>query len=480
VFAIRLTDRLDDDQTRVVPVGPAGVIGAAADDVAAFAAALTDAGRVGTVNALPRPLRRPAKVLLVGVGDGDETSWRTAGAAAVRALSDTEPFQVALGGDEAPAAVRGLAEGLWLGGYRYRDARQERRSGEVHLVTDPGAYATSLAQAQAGSRATWLARDLTNTPSSIKNPAWLAEEAVGSAAKWPGLEVTVRAGDDLARFGGLRAVGGGSRFKPCLVEMTWQPAGARTHVVLIGKGITFDTGGISIKTRPGMKTMKVDMAGAAAVLAATLAAAELGLDGVRVTALAPLAENAISGSAYRPGDVLTQYDGTTTESTNSDAEGRLVLADALGYAVAELAADVIVDLATLTGAQVVALGERTAALYSGSDDLAVALTAAGAGAGERMWRMPLVDDYREYLHSEIADRHSSPAKGGGPAALFLREFLGDQVDRWAHIDLAGPSWTETTELELTKGATGWGARTLIRYLAALSGAPFDSALDGGQ
>jgi leucyl aminopeptidase len=487
VFAIRLTDRLDDDQTRVVPVGTAGLIGEdpALDDLAAFAASLTDPAEAGTVNALPRPLRRPARILLVGVGEGDEAGWRAAGAAAVRALPDDQPFQVALG-DEATAAVRGLAEGIWLGGYRYRDAREDRRSGEVQIVTAPETYAVSLAQAQAGSEAAWLARDLTNTPSSIKTPDWFAEEVVGSAAGRPGVEVSIRSGDDLARFGGIRAVGGGSRSKPCLVEVTWRPAGARTHVVLVGKGITFDTGGISIKTRPGMKTMKDDMAGAAAVVAATLAAADLGLEGVRITALAPMAENAIGADAFRPGDVITHYDGSTSESTNSDAEGRLVLADALGYAVAELEPDVIVDIATLTGAQVIALGETTAALYSGSDELAATLTAHGAAAGERMWRMPLVDDYHEYLRSDIADRHSSPAKGGGPAALFLREFLGDLVDRWAHIDMAGPAWTERTELELTKGATGWGARTLLRYLAAVDGSAFDgsafdgSAFDGGQ
>ncbi|MFI6075220.1 leucyl aminopeptidase family protein [Actinoplanes sp. NPDC051343] len=474
MFAIRLTDRLDDDQTRVVPIGAAR---AHSDDVAAFAASLTDAGEAGAVNILPRPLQRPAKVLLVGVGDGDEAGWRAAGAAAVRALPDDQPFQVALGGDETAAAVRGLAEGIWLGGYRYRDAREERRSGEVQIVTASDAYAVSLTQAQAGSEATWLARDLTNAPSSLKNPDWFAEEVVGSAAGRPGIEVTIRSGDDLARFGGIRAVGGGSKSKPCLVEVTWRPAAARTHVVLIGKGITFDTGGISIKTRPGMKTMKDDMAGAAAVVAATLAAADLGLEGVRITALAPMAENAIGADAFRPGDVITHYDGSTSESTNSDAEGRLVLADALGYAVAELEPDVIVDIATLTGAQVVALGETMAALYSGSDDLAAALTAHGATAGERIWRMPLIDEYREYLRSEIADRHSSPAKGGGAAALFLRDFLGDHADRWAHIDMAGPAWTDRTELELTKGATGWGARTLLRYLAAVDGA---SAFDGGQ
>jgi leucyl aminopeptidase len=272
----------------------------------------------------------------------------------------------------------------------------------------------------------------------------------------------------LARFGGLLAVGGGSASRPCFVEMSWQPADARTHVVLIGKGITFDSGGISIKSRDGMKLMKKDMAGAAAVVAATLGAAELGL-AVRVTALLPLAENAVSGSAYRPGDVITHYDGTTSESTNSDAEGRLVLADALGYAVAELEPDVIIDLATLTGANAVALGNHTAALYSGSDELATALAAAGQAAGERMWRLPLPDDYREYLRSDVADRHSSPTQGAGSvvAALFLREFVGDRADRWAHLDMAAPSWADSSELELTKGATGWGARTLLRYLASV-------------
>jgi leucyl aminopeptidase len=238
-------------------------------------------------------------------------------------------------------------------------------------------------------------------------------------------------------------------------------------VVLVGKGITFDTGGVSIKTREGMKLMRKDMAGAAAVVAVALAAADLSLP-VRVTALAPLAENAVSGSAYRPGDVIRHYDGTTSESTNSDAEGRLVLADALGYAVARLEPDVVIDLATLTGANAIALGTRTAALYSHDDQLVNALLAAGQAAGEQMWRLPLPDDYVEYLRSDIADRHSSPAQGAGSvvAALYLQEFLGDRVTSWAHLDMSAPSWTDKSDLDLTKGATGWGVRTLIRYLSA--------------
>jgi leucyl aminopeptidase len=482
VFTIELTDRLDDDPTRVFPVGRDGLLTAtgADSDVVAFAASVPDACTAGAVQRLPRPLSRPATVLLAGTGDGDEGGWRAAGAGVARAVPGDQPLQVVLSGDETPAAVRGLAEGLWLGAYRYRDGREEPRTGTVRLVRPHSAsYASCLAQARASARAAWLARDLTNAPPSIKNPEWVAEEVVGAAAKRDGLTVTVRSGDELARFGGLRAVGGGSVSPPCLVEMSWRPAGATRHVVLIGKGITFDSGGISIKDRPGMKLMKNDMAGAAAVAAATLGAAESAL-AVRVTALLPLAENAVSGSAYRPGDVITHYDGTTSESTNSDAEGRLVLADALGYAVAELDADVIIDIATLTVTQTVALGHRIAALYSDSDELAGSLTEAGRAVGERMWRLPLVADYRENLRSDIADRHSSPVVGGGPAALFLHDFLGDRADRWAHLDIAGPAWTETSELELTRGATGWGARLLLRYLSGLAGLDGLSAFDGGE
>ncbi|SNY05477.1 leucyl aminopeptidase family protein [Paractinoplanes atraurantiacus] len=462
MFPIRLTDHLDDGLTRVVPIGAPGplshVDGALGDEIAALG------DRPDPVIVLRRPLQRPAKVLLVDVSAG----WRSAGAAIAR--ESDEPLQILV---DDGADVRDLAEGLWLGGYRYRDARQEPRTAPVDLVnTRPEVYARSLAQAQIAARATWLARDLTNTPPNLKIPDWFAEEMAGASARRPGIAVRVHAGAGLDRFGGLRAVGGGSKWRPCMVEMTWQPPGATTHVVLVGKGITFDSGGLSVKTREGMKRMKNDMAGAAAVAAATLGAADLGLR-VRITALMPLAENAMSGSAFRPGDVITQYDGSTTETTNSDAEGRLVLADALGYAVEGLEPDVIVDLATLTGSQKVALGPEISALFTDNDDLATALRAAGERAGEKMWRMPLPADYRDLLRSDVADRHSSPmgSPGAVVAALFLRDFLGPYADRWAHIDMAAPAWSDTLELETTRGATGWGARTLLRYL---------SALDGGQ
>ena len=461
MFAIRLTDVPDDTVTRVVPVGPE-----LDDEMSALAAATDGAGTAGRITAFPRPLRQPSRVLLAGVGDGDEASWRAAGAAAVRSAADDETLEIHLPHGLAPAGVRGLAEGLWLGGYRYRDAPKPVRSAPVRLVAeDPSAYAESLTRARIAARACWLARDLTNTPSSVKNPKWFAGQVVAEAASRPGVTVTVRAGDELERFGGLRAVGAGSVSPPVFVEIGWQPPGATTHVVLVGKGITFDTGGISIKPRDGMKLMKKDMGGAAAVVAALLGAADLGL-GLRVTALVPLAENAVSGSAFRPGDVITHYDGSTSENTNSDAEGRIVLADALGYAADVLRPDLVLDLATLTGANAVALGKRTAALFSPDDELAAALTAAGTAAGERMWRLPLADDYTDNLRSDIADRISAPAGPGAVmAALFLRDFFAGT--RWAHLDMSAPSWSETHDGELTKGATGWGARMLLNYLSAL-------------
>ena len=270
-------------------------------------------------------------------------------------------------------------------------------------------------------------------------------------------------------FGGIVAVGGGSTRGPRLVELSWRPRGAQRHVVLVGKGITFDTGGICIKPRDGMKLMRKDMGGAAAVVAATLGAASLRLP-IRVTALAPLAENMISGSAFRPGDIIRHYDGQTSEITNTDAEGRLVLADALAYAVRRLRPDLIVDLATLTGANAVALGKRTAALYSESDELAEQLAEAATAAGERVWRMPLADEYAELLASDVADLANASDAGPGSitAALYLREFVGTVRERWAHLDMSAPSWADSADAELTKGATGWGARTLLRWLGTLA------------
>jgi leucyl aminopeptidase len=267
-------------------------------------------------------------------------------------------------------------------------------------------------------------------------------------------------------------VGQGSTRPPRLVEGRYDGGGR--HVVLVGKGITFDTGGLSLKPNEGMQTMKSDMGGAAAVLGTLRAVADLGLP-ITVTALLACAENMPSGTAQRPGDVLTQYGGRTVEVLNTDAEGRLVLADALAYADGDLEADVVVDVATLTGAMPVALGRRHAGLFSSDDTLAAQLEAAAEASGERLWRMPLVEDYRQALDSPVADLRNigNPKRklGGGSitAALFLREFTGGRP--WAHLDIAGPSWSGAEEDELSKGATGYGVRLLVHWLEALAATP---------
>ena len=489
MLAIRLVNGPERPDTLVLPLRSAGsaeepdapaalvtTASALPGDVLAEAAALVPAarltGRAGEVREHLRPGGSPLRLLLLGVGEGDERAWRTAGAALARAGKDETRVTVVL--PTGPAeTLRGLVEGLLLGSYRYRltEAGTAPALAEVDVVvSDPDGLTATLDAARTTAEMTRLARDLTNTPSSVKNPQWFAEQIRAAAADQPDLHLRVREPAELEAegFGGILAVGRGSASGPRLVELDWRPADARTHVVLVGKGITFDTGGISIKPVPAMKLMRKDMAGAAAVVAATLGAAALRLP-VRITTLAPLAENMVSGSAFRPGDIVRHYGGVTSETTNSDAEGRLVLADAMAYAVQELGPDLLVDLATLTGANAVALGKRHGALYSENDQLAADLLTAIEAAGEHAWRMPLPADYVEYLGSELADLHSSPDRGAGSvvAALFLREFTGDLRDRWVHVDMSAPSWSENDEAELTGGATGWGVRGLLRWLATL-------------
>ena len=325
-----------------------------------------------------------------------------------------------------------------------------------------------------------LARDLINMPSDVKTPSWLAARAVEVAGR-SGLSVRVRDEAELAAagFGGIVAVGSGSAHPPRLIELSYQPdsgaaAGpadaAQAHVVLAGKGITFDSGGLSLKPNDGMKLMKTDMAGGAAVIAVMSALRALGVR-ARVTGLVAAAENMPSGSAMRPGDIITIFGGRTVEVLNTDAEGRLVLADLLAYAQATLGPGVIVDLATLTGAARIALGTSVGALYASADDLAEALTEAGAAAGEPLWRMPMPADYAMALTSATADLAHVPsgmngAKNGQAgsivAAMFLREFTGGR--RWAHLDIAGTARAGSDDGELTKGGTGFGTRLLLRWL----------------
>jgi leucyl aminopeptidase len=484
------TGSSDESATTLLGDPPPGVD---PDEVDAVLREVKHKGKAGSVQTWVRPMRPVARLWLVGVGDRDEGDWRAAGAALARKAKREERLTLVLPAGLAPAELRGLAEGLWLASYSYRLTSGEEGGSalrRVTLVSPDGAAATDVPEtaaavehARVAARMTMLARDLTNTPSDQKTPAWLARRLVREGRGTAGLTVTVREPEQLAAegFGGVLAVGSGSANGPRVVEMAWRPRGARRHVVLVGKGITFDTGGICIKSRDGMKLMRKDMGGAAAVAAATLGAAALGLP-LRVTAVLPIAENMPGGEAMRPGDVVRHYGGMTTEVRNTDAEGRLVLADALQYAARRLRPDLLVDLATLTGAQSVALGKRTAALFSDDDNLAAELTDAGAGAGELMWRLPLHDDYVDALSGDDTDMVNSTDIGGGSmmAALFLREFTGDRRDRWAHIDMSAPAWSDSADGALTKGATGWGVRTLLRWLAALAPVPARAATALGR
>jgi leucyl aminopeptidase len=361
-----------------------------------------------------------------------------------------------------------FVEGLVLGGYRFsRASRPEPRPELVELcgATDVGAI--ELGQRRAAG-AVW-ARDLGNARSNVKTPAWLATQAARTLTPL-GVAVTERDAGWLRAqgFGGVLAVGSGSGAGPRLIEATWRPRGARTapHVVLVGKGITFDTGGLNRKTGTTMNLMFTDMSGGAAVLGAlhTIASGNVP---VRVTALVPAAENMLSGSAYRPGDVVRHFGGRTSEIGNTDAEGRLVLADALAYAAARLRPSVIVDIATLTGAMKVALGLRTAGLFATSDELADGLVAAGRVVDEPVWRLPMPAEYLGLLDSPVADATNAPGNPGGiTAALFLRPFVRDVP--WAHLDVAGPARADEDDGVLSRGATGFGARLLASWVESLA------------
>lgn len=420
-------------------------------------------------------------------GDAGPQQFRALGAGLVQAVAadlradaaegkpTTRIVQLRVPGSLGPAAVTALAMGIRLGSYNYRVSSEDSKPllRTVRLVpTEPATEDTVIAWDEALHRgrelaaATGIARDLANTPSNVKDPAWLAGTAERLLAGVRDLQVTVRDEKWLAqqRFGGVLAVGGGSASAPRLIEATYRPRGATTHLLLVGKGITFDTGGLSIKPAAGMHLMRTDMAGSAAVLAAIRAVAALRLP-VRVTALVPAAENHVSGGAYRPGDVVRHYGGRTSEVSNTDAEGRMVLADALAYGVRRFKPDAVVDAATLTGATKVALGLRTGGVFATDDELARRVCDAGQDSGEQWWRMPLLDAHADAVRSGIADVRQAPeGPGGVVAALFLREFTGGVP--WAHLDVAGPARAESSYAEIVPGATGFAARTLVELVAS--------------
>jgi len=469
--------RTGDDGPQAGP-GGAEVAAAFGINPAAVLERKQGKGEVGEVIAVPLADRDTStsvdEVLFVGVGDGDVTAHRRAGAALARRVKTRAHLATSVVDAAGAEEVRAFAEGLLLGSYSFSLRSGAPKQSAVRKVTLTARRAASreaaLDKARVTASAVWLARDLANTPSNVKTPAWLGSRA-RRIARETGLDVRVWDERELARdgFGGLVGVGQGSARPPRLIQLSYAPpdAGPRTpHVVLVGKGITFDTGGLSLKPRDSMVPMKADMAGGAVVMAVLGSLPALGT-GVRVTGLVAAAENLPSGSALRPGDVLTQYGGKTVEVLNTDAEGRLVLADALAYADAELDPDVVVDVATLTGAATLALSRRIGALFATDERLAAALLEAGEAGGDRLWRMPLVEDYRQAIESPIADLAHVPhdkkfQAGAITAALFLREFVGDRP--WAHLDIAGPGKVDFEEHEITKGGTGFGVRVLLRWL----------------
>ena len=456
---------------------------------AAVRARLTDAftalgatGKPGEVTRIPGGTGIKAPVVVgLGLGDAakraDGESVRRSVGEAVRALAGTKRIALALPLPDDDALLTVSVAAL-LSAYdfvAFRSTSRKDRKAPVQSITVLLESVPTAEQKQAVKEVTSVAtavnltRDLVNTPPNALPPAVLAAAAKDAVAGLP-VDVTIWDELDLVRdgCGGILAVGQGSANAPRLTRLSYAPDGATAHLALVGKGITFDTGGISIKPAANMDEMKSDMAGAAAVIGAVRAIAELGLP-IRVTGWVPSAENMPSGTAQRPGDVITIYGGTTVEVLNTDAEGRLILADALGMA-AEEEPDLIIDIATLTGAAVVALGARTAGVMANDDEARAAVCDAAAAAGEAVWPMPLPDDLRAALDSGTADIANIGDRMGGmlSAGVFLREFV-PSGQSWVHIDIAGPSFNEKGAYGYTpKGGTGSGVRTFVQIAAEMA------------
>ncbi|WP_152186738.1 leucyl aminopeptidase [Segeticoccus rhizosphaerae] len=420
-------------------------------------------------------------VVVSGLGAAPEKSGftaetlRRAAGAATRSLSGSAKVSVRFPGSDA-ALVGAVAEGALFGAYAFLEHRGEsakRAKAPVKAVIVHTDGAKDRGVKAAVKRAGVLAghqnyaRDLVNTAPNLLYPQTFAESVRARAA---GTAVSVRVMDEKALAkagcGGILGVGQGSARPPRIVTLTYKPAKARASLAYIGKGITFDSGGLCLKPGASMVTMKCDMAGAAAVAAAIFTIAELGLP-VAVTGYLCLAENMTGSNAQRPGDVVTMRGGKTVEIINTDAEGRLVMGDGLALA-SEKQPDAIVDIATLTGAAVMALGHRTSAVMANDDDLRERVHAVATGAGESMWQMPLVEEVRSGMDSTVADfKHTGDRVGGMMvAATFLSEFIGkDKAGRlipWAHLDIAGPAFNESAAFGYTpKGGTGYGVRTLV-------------------
>jgi leucyl aminopeptidase len=410
-------------------------------------------------------------VLVVGLGESDELDLETLRVAAALAVKEAERLEAKSiawaypEGIDSELAADALVTGTVLAAYRFDRFKSGDRDDSPRLeslvLPGPAEFAKTVEWARITAEAQNRARDLQLTPANFATPSFLAEraEAIAAASEALTVEVFGRAELEAKGMGGLIAVGQGSAEEPKLIVLRYSGGGSGPTLAYVGKGVTFDTGGISLKPGAGMQEMKMDMSGGAAVLEATTAIAELGLP-LELIALVPTTENMPSGTAIKPGDIITQYNGKTVEVNNTDAEGRLILADALAYAV-ELGAERIVDIATLTGAVEIALGSTYAGLVSNDDPLAAEVIEAGEVSGELVWRLPLHPEYKELMKGTVADLSNLGKKrkaGTITAASFLEEFVGETP--WAHLDIAGSAWDIGREY-VGNEANGFGVRLLV-------------------
>jgi leucyl aminopeptidase len=423
---------------------------------------------------------QPSRVLVVGLGKREDLDPERARIAAALAAKEAGKLGVASLAWAVPehgareTIAEGLVTGTILGAYRFDRFKSVDPDEPAAAALDsltllaPEDVAAAAEVARVCAEAQNRARDLQSMPSNVATPSYLANRAEEIAAAHEAISVEVLGRDEIAakEMGGLVAVSQGTAEDPRLIVLRYAGGGSGETLGLVGKGVTFDTGGISLKTAAGMPDMKMDMSGAAAVLETVAAVAELGL-ALDLIAVIPSTENMPSGTAIKPGDIITQYNGKTVEVNNTDAEGRLILADALAYAV-ELGAKRVVDIATLTGAVMIALGSTYAAVISNDDELTAAVEQVGRETGELVWRLPLHPEYKQLTKGTVADLTNASSKrkaGTIYAGSFLEEFVGDTP--WAHVDIAGTAWDVGREYT-GNDASGYGVRLLTGLARSLS------------
>jgi leucyl aminopeptidase len=424
---------------------------------------------------------QPTRVLVVGLGKQGELDAEKLRVAAALAAKEAGKLSTASLAwllpetDDQDAMAEGIVTGTILGSYRFDRFKSadpddpEPTSLESLTLLAPEGVAGAAESARICAEAQNRARNLQSLPSNVATPSFLSRRAREVASFHPAVSTEVLGREEIAakKMGGLIAVSQGSAEEPKLIVLRYEGGGSGPTLGLVGKGVTFDTGGISLKTPAGMHEMKMDMSGAAAVLETVTAVAELGLE-INLLAVIPSTENMPSGTAVKPGDIITQYNGKTVEVNNTDAEGRLILADALAYAV-EQGVDRIVDIATLTGAVMIALGSSYAAVIANDDELAGEVEGAGRETGELVWRLPLHPEYKAMMKGTVADlTNAAPKRKAGTisAASFLEEFVGDTP--WAHLDIAGTAW-DVGRPYTGSDASGFGVRLLTALARELAG-----------